>query len=411
MKACLNAVRSQMRGQNIPVVVTSTYRSAARNRAVGGASGSQHLSGNAVDVAMRELDTSQRIKLVDCVLQNSDVRGFGYYPNSQSIHFDVRTGNKMAWGTNYSSSSIGQGWPDWLTKKVRAWQANQSPSSVGQDDPRQGEQKGNTDTKDGVNQTKDSKAPLTPSDKTNSATGESTRSAASRLPTHEPWDGHPKSQKAMRSGDSASSSSSDGATNDDGTSTNNSGNTDPTYQTQGDNKALLETIKGNEGGNYNEHKPKLGGGTASGAYQFIDSTWQTQARAAGVNTTQYPRAYMAPPAVQDKVADHYVSSILAKNGGDVGAVANTWYTGNAAGNMSAKQLAANNGFTAAQYRAKFLKNYQKNKAKEESKAKQERGDPGNQPAQGGEEVGSSSATSAPSTPSSGVSVDPNTPTS
>jgi hypothetical protein len=41
------------------------------------------------------------------------------------------------------------------------------------------------------------------------------------------------------------------------------------------------------------------GGTASGAYQFIDSTWRTVSRKAG--HPGYARAHLAPPAVQDAV--------------------------------------------------------------------------------------------------------------
>jgi type IV secretion system protein TrbL len=41
--------------------------------------------------------------------------------------------------------------------------------------------------------------------------------------------------------------------------------------------------------------------TASGLYGFIDATWRTYARQAGVDTTQYPHAYMAPASVQTQV--------------------------------------------------------------------------------------------------------------
>lgn len=42
--------------------------------------------------------------------------------------------------------------------------------------------------------------------------------------------------------------------------------------------------------------------SASGLYGYLDSTWQTYASRAGVDTTQYPRAYMAPADVQTAVA-------------------------------------------------------------------------------------------------------------
>lgn len=42
--------------------------------------------------------------------------------------------------------------------------------------------------------------------------------------------------------------------------------------------------------------------SASGLYGYLDSTWQTYATQAGVDTTLYPRAYMAPASVQNQVA-------------------------------------------------------------------------------------------------------------
>jgi hypothetical protein len=44
-----------------------------------------------------------------------------------------------------------------------------------------------------------------------------------------------------------------------------------------------------------------GKSSASGAYQFLDQTWQHYAGQIGVDTSTYPRAAMAPPNVQDAV--------------------------------------------------------------------------------------------------------------
>jgi hypothetical protein len=52
------------------------------------------------------------------------------------------------------------------------------------------------------------------------------------------------------------------------------------------------------GGDYTAVNPTSG---ASGAYQFLDSTWGGYAPQAGVSTILYPTAASAPPAVQDQV--------------------------------------------------------------------------------------------------------------
>ena len=124
----------------------------------------------------------------------------------------------------------------------------------------------------------------------------------------------------------------------------------------GQNKAILETIRTREsGGNYQAQAKTS---SASGAYQFIDSTWQTWQKKSGVGTN-YAKAKDAPPEIQDKVADAYVSDILKRAGGDVSKVPLEWFTGNLQGKMSAKQQAANPGITAESYQAKWLKDFQK----------------------------------------------------
>lgn len=86
---------------------------------------------------------------------------------------------------------------------------------------------------------------------------------------------------------------------------------------------VLATIRKREsGGDYTQPGSKLGG-SASGAYQFIDSTWRS---AAGKDiAAKYPRAYMAPASVQDAVARKEVQKILDANGGNVKAVPAYWF--------------------------------------------------------------------------------------
>lgn len=109
----------------IPLNITSGYRDPQHNRAVGGANGSQHMSGNAIDISLQGMTEAQKRQAVALAQSQAGVHGFGYYPKSDSIHIDVRPGERAAWGQNYSRTSIGQGWPDWLTKQTQSWQNGQ----------------------------------------------------------------------------------------------------------------------------------------------------------------------------------------------------------------------------------------------------------------------------------------------
>ena len=95
-----------------------------------------------------------------------------------------------------------------------------------------------------------------------------------------------------------------------------------------DVEKILAAIRTKEsGGNYAAQNPVS---TASGAYQFIDSTWRSLTSTYGIGT-EYPKAKLAPPEIQDAVAAKYVKDILKEAGGDVSKVPVKWYTGNIRG--------------------------------------------------------------------------------
>lgn len=120
---------------------------------------------------------------------------------------------------------------------------------------------------------------------------------------------------------------------------------------------ILATIRARESrGDYQLPGPKGMPGTASGAYAFIDSSWRALTKKYGVGT-EYARAFMAPPAIQDQVAARYVQEILQKAGGDVSKVPIAWYTGNINGTMSSKALAINGGLTPQAYQQKWMATY------------------------------------------------------
>lgn len=59
------------------------------------------------------------------------------------------------------------------------------------------------------------------------------------------------------------------------------------------------------GGDYGAKNPHS---TASGAYQFVDSTWRNYANQMGIDTNQFPTAMSAPAPVQDAVFQHAVKT-------------------------------------------------------------------------------------------------------
>jgi hypothetical protein len=118
-----------------------------------------------------------------------------------------------------------------------------------------------------------------------------------------------------------------------------------------DVEKILATIRQLESSNNYEAKAEKS--SASGAYQFIDPTWRSYTKKYGIGT-EYPSARLAPPKVQDKVASLKVQEILTRHGGDVSKVPLVWYTGNPQGSMTQKQLRANQGQTAKEYKNKWF---------------------------------------------------------
>ncbi len=96
------------------VQLTSGFRDPARNAAVGGAKGSQHMHGNAFDFSVRDLPEDQQRAVLQ-YLRESGATGFGYYPDSQSVHADI--GAPRAWGPDKTSASLNRT-PTWFQEFV-----------------------------------------------------------------------------------------------------------------------------------------------------------------------------------------------------------------------------------------------------------------------------------------------------
>lgn len=80
----------------LPVRVTSGYRCSEHNRAIGGATRSQHLLGTAADISVRGMTPTEMYRLAEDVeaFRNG---GIGVYPDKGFIHVDVRDG-RARWG-------------------------------------------------------------------------------------------------------------------------------------------------------------------------------------------------------------------------------------------------------------------------------------------------------------------------
>lgn len=122
--------------------------------------------------------------------------------------------------------------------------------------------------------------------------------------------------------------------------------------TGGPVEVIRATIRQLEsGGDYTARAP---GSSASGAYQFIDESW------AGYGG--YPRAWLAPPDVQDAKATDYIAKVLAANGDDVSLVPVAWYIGHVppAGSTEWDVVpapGAGNRLTPREYQAKWMDVY------------------------------------------------------
>jgi cell wall-associated NlpC family hydrolase len=114
--------------------------------------------------------------------------------------------------------------------------------------------------------------------------------------------------------------------------------------------SFLGAIRQHEsGGNYTAYNA---GGGASGAYQFIDSTWANEAKAAGYDQWANGPASAAPPSVQDAVA-RYMALNYYNTYGSWKNAAEAWYmpsmAGNAADQNSVPYASAGNTETVGQY--------------------------------------------------------------
>jgi murein DD-endopeptidase MepM/ murein hydrolase activator NlpD len=100
----------------------------------------------------------------------------------------------------------------------------------------------------------------------------------------------------------------------------------------------------------NNYQARAAKASASGAYQIIDQFWN--------NYGGYPRAYLAPPAVQDQFAYEQFVEILKRNGNNLAAIPVAWYYPAALRNPALMDVVpmpeAGNRLTISEYQTKWL---------------------------------------------------------
>lgn len=118
--------------------------------------------------------------------------------------------------------------------------------------------------------------------------------------------------------------------------------------------AVLATIRTLESGG--DYTARAARSSASGAYQFIDSTWEGYGG--------FPSAWQAPPEVQDAKAAEMVVAILDAHDGDLAAIPVVWYIGTVppAGSPSWDTVpspGAGNRLTPREYQQRWLAEYER----------------------------------------------------
>jgi hypothetical protein len=95
---------------------SSSYRGVQKNADVGGAQGSQHLHGRALDYSLKGLDDARRAQILEEAYKQG-ARGVGIYgATGDTLHLDFRDGPPVIWGNGARGSYRGMD-----TSEAAAW--------------------------------------------------------------------------------------------------------------------------------------------------------------------------------------------------------------------------------------------------------------------------------------------------
>ncbi len=83
-----------------PIHINSGYRSLTHNVAVGGVSNSQHLTGKAADITMKNFTAKDLSLVIERMIKNGEIKEGGVGLYNGFVHYDIR-GTKARW--NFST--------------------------------------------------------------------------------------------------------------------------------------------------------------------------------------------------------------------------------------------------------------------------------------------------------------------
>lgn len=77
-----------------PIYINSGYRSPEHNRAVGGATGSTHLTGHAADIVVKDYKPKIVASIIEKLIREGKMEQGGLHAYPTFVHYDIGYGNK-----------------------------------------------------------------------------------------------------------------------------------------------------------------------------------------------------------------------------------------------------------------------------------------------------------------------------
>ena len=127
--AVLERIDQSLAGVVPGLTVQSAYRSAKYNASVGGARASQHIQGRAIDLDLSSFTPEQKRSVLAAVLAQPEVKGIGVYDSGLNVlHFDTRSGDRVAWGPDYATTSLGRVLKGYTRAMLADWLNGTAPT-------------------------------------------------------------------------------------------------------------------------------------------------------------------------------------------------------------------------------------------------------------------------------------------